>query len=288
MTENRSTIPTHVLFATDLGARCDRAQDRVIELVRKWNARLTVVHALELFDLTDDGQSSQIMAASNRAFATLRRDFGPLKDISCEFVVRHGRASDIVLEILNERKCDFVVGGPAGGGSLESLFVGSTVADLVWRAHVSVLVVRKKVRGPYRTIVVASDLSPASSTAIDACAALFPDADKTLFYAFDLPFRGPVDDKEKYKLLSGQNAAVDARRFLMDRLAEEASKIALKIEHGEPARLLASYATNFDTDLVVAGTHGRSGVLGALIGSVAQAILEQVPCDVMVVRPNGA
>ena len=167
-------IPAHVLFATDLGARCDRAQDRVIELVRRWHARLTVVHVLEIFDITDEDQSAHIIAARDRALATMRRDFEPLTDLSCEFVVRQGRASDVLLEILTERKCDFVVGGPAGSGSLETLFIGSTVSDLVRRARVSVLIVRKKVRGPYGTIVVASDLSLASAAAIGTSAALFP------------------------------------------------------------------------------------------------------------------
>lgn len=288
MSEQRSTVPRHVLFATDLGARCDRAQDRVIELARKWRARLTVVHALEILDVFDEDQSFRIDVARDRALAVMRRDFEPLKDLSSELVVQQGRASDVVIETLIERKCDLVVGGLAGSGSLETLFVGSTVSDLVRRARVPVLIVRKKVRGPYGTIVVASDLSPASSVAMDTAAVLFPSAGKTLFHAFDLPFRGFVDDKGGYELRTAQAATADARRFLADRLADKASKVALQIVCGDPAPLLASHVATFDADLVIAGTQGRTGLLGVLIGSVAQAILEQVPCDVMVVPPAGA
>jgi len=288
MSERRSTVPSHILFATDLGARCDRAQDRVIELARQWRARLTVVHALEILDVFDEDQSSRIAAARDRALAIMKRDFEPLKDTSSEFVVRQGRACDVVVETLIERKCDFAVGGLAGSGSLETLFVGSTVSDLVRRARVPVLIVRKRVRGPYGTIIVASDLSPASSAAMDAAAVLFPSAGKTLFHAFDLPFRGFVDDKGGYELRTAQAATEDARRFLADRLADGASKVALQIVYGDPAPLLASHVTSFDADLVVAGTQGRTGLLGVLIGSVARAILEQVPCDVMVVPPVDA
>lgn len=286
MSEQRPTVPRHVLFATDLGARCDRAQERAVELARKWRARLTVVHALEIFDISDRDQSAEIAAARDRALVDMRREFEPLKDLSSDFVVRQGRACDVLVETLIERQCDFVVGGPAGSGSLETLLVGSTVSDLVGRAHVPVLIVRKRVRGPYGTIVVASDLSPASSAALDAATILFPGAGRTLFHAFDLPFRGFADDKRGYETRSGENIAVDARRFLADRLGDEASKVALKIEYGDPAPLLASYAVSVGADLVIAGTYGRTGILGVLIGSVARAILEQVPCDVMVVPPQ--
>lgn len=39
--------PRHIIFATDFSARCDRAQDRAIQLAVQWQARLTAVHVIE-------------------------------------------------------------------------------------------------------------------------------------------------------------------------------------------------------------------------------------------------
>ena len=56
------------------------------------------------------------------------------------------------------------------------------------------------------------------------------------------------------------------------------------IDAGVPQQLLADYVVARDVDLVVVGTHGRSVIVEALIGSVAKAIMAAVPCDVLVVR----
>ena len=47
--------------------------------------------------------------------------------------------------------------------------------------------------------------------------------------------------------------------------------------------LLAS-ASQLDADLLVAGTHGRAGIARAALGSVAQDLLRQAPCDVLVAK----
>jgi len=43
-----------------------------------------------------------------------------------------------------------------------------------------------------------------------------------------------------------------------------------------------------DIELIVIGTHGRTGVQRALIGSVAERVVRHAPCLVMVVRPARA
>lgn len=40
--------PRHLIFATDLSARCDRARDRAVMLARLWKARLTAVRHRKL------------------------------------------------------------------------------------------------------------------------------------------------------------------------------------------------------------------------------------------------
>jgi nucleotide-binding universal stress UspA family protein len=67
--------------------------------------------------------------------------------------------------------------------------------------------------------------------------------------------------------------------------ADMAGKFDLIARRGDPVRGLQLLATEADTDLVIAGTHGCTGVSHAAVGSVASRILAEVPCDVLVV-PN--
>jgi universal stress protein A len=53
---------------------------------------------------------------------------------------------------------------------------------------------------------------------------------------------------------------------------------------GAPADEIVRYADSRDIDLIVMGTHGRSGVAHMVMGSVAEKVVREAPCPVLVVR----
>jgi nucleotide-binding universal stress UspA family protein len=56
---------------------------------------------------------------------------------------------------------------------------------------------------------------------------------------------------------------------------------------GNPFVEIAKYAKEKDIDLIVIGTHGRSALMHALMGSVAEKVVRKSPCPVLTVRPAG-
>ena len=59
---------------------------------------------------------------------------------------------------------------------------------------------------------------------------------------------------------------------------------AVMITSESPAREIANYANEQKMDLVVIGTHGRSGLSRLLIGSVAEKVVRLAPCPVLTVH----
>jgi nucleotide-binding universal stress UspA family protein len=59
--------------------------------------------------------------------------------------------------------------------------------------------------------------------------------------------------------------------------------VVTAIVNGRPAREIVDYTAQHDIDLVVMGTHGRTGVSRALLGSVAEAVVRRAPCPVLTV-----
>lgn len=83
------------------------------------------------------------------------------------------------------------------------------------------------------------------------------------------------------------------RRALEDELAPTVAELKemgfgvfLTLRFGEPAREILALAETEPVALVAMTTHGRTGLLEAMMGSVAAAVLHEAPVPVLLVRPD--
>jgi nucleotide-binding universal stress UspA family protein len=56
------------------------------------------------------------------------------------------------------------------------------------------------------------------------------------------------------------------------------------LEYGEPAECILKTAQEIGADLIVMGTHGRTGLSRLLMGSVAEHVVRKAPCPVLTIR----
>ena len=106
-------------------------------------------------------------------------------------------------------------------------------------------------------------------------------------YGERMMIRAGVADAEARHFLAGQREEV--RQELERALAPFHAHIASSRVHlvkGDPRVVIAEFATSHHTDLLVVGTVGRSGVAGRIIGNTAEAVLNQLPCSMLVVKPD--
>ena len=67
------------------------------------------------------------------------------------------------------------------------------------------------------------------------------------------------------------------------RPTESTIQVTHLLEEGEPAQVILGVASEQSCDLIVLGTHGRTGLRRALMGSVAEQVVRQAPCPVLTV-----
>jgi nucleotide-binding universal stress UspA family protein len=70
-------------------------------------------------------------------------------------------------------------------------------------------------------------------------------------------------------------------------LAATGARVFGHLRTGDASREIVQLASDLSADLIVVGTHGRTGIMKLLLGSVAQNVLTNASCPVLVVKPEG-
>lgn len=76
------------------------------------------------------------------------------------------------------------------------------------------------------------------------------------------------------------------KRFTEQHGALTLERVAVYVTSGYPAERIVALATAVDADIIVLGTHGRTGFKRIALGSVAEEVVRRAPCTVHVVRPR--
>lgn len=94
----------------------------------------------------------------------------------------------------------------------------------------------------------------------------------------------PVSDAELHDL---QNRAETAMQGLPEpEWLDGISQVKKIIQTGSPFVEIVRYARQQEIDMIVLGTHGRTGLAHVLIGSTAERVIRKAPCPVLTVRPE--
>ncbi len=188
---------------------------------------------------------------------------------------------------------DLVLVGSRGLSGLRRVLLGS-VAELVARyASCPVLVARPSGAGP---VVAATDLSDPSLPAIVRGAeeakrrnvALrvlhVVDLGPQLAWAPGAPFGAAPIAMQPDDIASIQSGAEERLRAAMTRAGVLGEARVLL---GDPTGAIVGNLEVEQAQLVVVGTHGRTGLSRLAIGSVAEKVIRAAPCSVLVVRHAG-
>jgi nucleotide-binding universal stress UspA family protein len=148
---------------------------------------------------------------------------------------------------------------------------------------------------PPRQILVAVDFSEQSRQALDYAAELARPfgAAIDLVHVWEVPAFFPTGgeagfgNKSMFEMLS--NGAQEALTNFTDEAKKRGISVrSARTEPGAPAYRVTEIAREGGYDLIVVGTHGRTGLTRVLLGSVAENVVRHAPCPVLAVRTRSA
>lgn len=291
--------PKTILLATDFSDNAAAATSWGVRLAAEFGSRLVVVHALQLAPppapefVALPAEYYEAIEASARIRledeAAAIREHGLTADL--ELIV--GPTVDGVLRAAASHRADLIVLGTRGHTGWRKLLLGSTAARIVRDARCPVLTVTPHAHGPrpIHKVLAATDFSVEASHAVRTSTDLVWRGGPHklgLLHAYRMPNEAVLLPAGMIlEALRSAAASADAR---LAEIAAELCSPDLVVDpigcRGYPPQVILEQAELLDVDLIAMGTHGRSGLDAAVLGSTVQNVIAHAHCPVLTVSSH--
>lgn len=288
-----------VLIASDLSEASNEAVQQGVQMAAGGEIGLCHVmpelgtHALWAQDYEDDVNKQ--LSLQPRVAEALRGQYtrlfpdGPTPEVFIEL----GSDYDQILHRAEAFRADVIALGTHGKKGLRRWLLGSVADQVVRAAHCDVLIARKSREG---AILAATDLTEPGLPAIESAAREATRRKRRLviMHAMEMPREGdaamgllgalPALDTPEVR----QSKRALAREIIVNALAHLRAEGQVVIADEDALEETLQLAKTLPTELIIVGTHGRSGLARVVLGSRASQIIEKAPCSVLVARHAGS
>lgn len=283
-----------IMFATDFSERSDRALRRAVIMAREHDAALEIVHVV------DDDRPRRIVDHevndARQLLGDLARSLKDLEDVSCTTQIVQDDPFAGIVKAVAKAQPDLLVIGPHRRQILRDAFVGTTAERTIRTASCPVLMVNGPPVGPWRRVLLTTDLSEIAAKAHKRFIGLGLDrrARPTVMNVFDAPalrlaMSESLGTEGQQAYLKGLDA--DARQALAAFMAQVGlghAETVVRSQETPVAGEILKAAEELKADLIVVATQGKGAVARMVLGSVAQQVLKDAQCDVLAIPPETA
>ncbi|MFT3698655.1 MAG: universal stress protein [Kofleriaceae bacterium] len=289
---------TKILCPTDFSPGADRALRLATRLARESNAELVIAHAWYIPPSAYSLEApfppfmvQQLIDDAHKGLDAAKRDAiaAGAPHVSTELL--NGSPWSCIVRQLEHEAFDLCVIGTHGRTGLARIFLGSVAEKVVRHARCSVMTVRPDGElQPFQHALVPTDFSEYAQRAVDLATEIIPPKGRiTLLHAIELPvaytnefpFADIVRELD-VEALTALGKTVEAARMKTTATLEAAARV------GYPGyEILTTLDDDRTIDLVIIGSHGRTGLSRAFLGSVAEKIVRHSRCPVLVARKRG-
>lgn len=215
--------------------------------------------------------------------------------VKLEGFLLRGRPASAIVDEAGAMEADLVVVGSRGHGTIATMVLGSTAAEVVDHATCPVLVARSNMIG---LVAFADDGSKSARHAETVVSAWPFFAGREISVVTVAEVAVPVaagftpglyDQVLESYTRSSETARAEVAeesRNAAHRLADAGFTATPVVLEGDPAAEIVRFATERGTGTIVMGTRGHTGLARLFLGSVARNVLLHAPCSVLIVRPG--
>ncbi len=294
-----------ILVPLDGSDLSEKALVTAVSIARKLNSDLMLMHVIPQRNMPVPEYSEAGYDQFINRFDTKYEDWANnylnevknrYEDISNR-ISTHVEVGHVAYRLLEtSNNVDLIVISTHGYSGLTKWILGSVTERIIGHANCPVLVVKGD--QPINKILLPLDGSDYSEVAIEPAIGISNafGGELTCFHVIEPPNDVPNSlvarlgnvDPNWDRWITDHHDEYARKYFktLSKTLAnEENGEIDMVLRKGVPADSILTYADEEDIDLIVMSTHGRSGIKKWLLGSVAERVIEKLPCHLLIIRP---
>lgn len=276
-----------VVVPTDFSEGGQLALERALRLPLAPKAKLTLLHVLP-DDIPGRLRKEALVEAERSVEKAAARasQLAMTQGLKLTVVsdVLEGDAATQILKRAHTVEADVIVLGRHGRRSLVNLLLGSTAAKIARNGDVPVLVVKGQPLGAYRRAIVAVQINKSAERLLKLVKPYVEEAlDLGVVHASSVPYEEyvllEVGDASRLRELAEKDAAKTLQALVRKSGLVRAES---KVTPGDARVRILEEAKSRSSELIVVGTRGLTGVKRIVLGSVAEWILANAPCDVLI------
>lgn len=268
----------------DITAMGRRVADRARILAEEGDATVNLVHVLEpVGEAMIDPGLARLMRGHQTSEAHKTAEWlSERTDVEVKLdVVKGSPAWELSSRA---KKADLIL---LGSSTVDAFTAGPTTRRVAHMALSDVLVVRRQPRVPYRRIIAAVDFSESSRVAVEHALSMASDAEVTVLYSLPSRFDDLLVDaglfREEMDASRGERLEA-ARDRMLEFCQEWNGEVRTMVTDGPPTETIDEAVRRRGADLVVVGSRGATATRMVLLGNVAEGLVAQAPCDVLIAR----
>ena len=275
-----------ILCATDLSPGCEGAVHRAGMLAQQHGAQLALLHVLDPVLFLEQEQEHVIARLRSQAAPPL----WPF-EATPTIEVRTGPVANVIRNVAEEAGAELIIMGAQRRRAVGDAVAGTTVERVLRSSGPAVLLVNGDPLNTYRNVLLALDPSPASARAVQIAESLFlgDGARASVVHAYVSPYEGMLAHAGVSDLAIARYSEHWRREArvqivaLLGNVSADANRYDIVLQSAAPFATITKAVERNNPDLVIVGTRGLGRLRRMLLGSVANRVLREMQCDVLVV-----
>jgi len=281
-----------ILFPTDGSDAAETALDAAIAAADAHDATLHVLYVADTNQpslANIQGEVTDVLEGEGRDIVDDAAGRARNAGVDTVAEVVQGGPSRTICEYVDDRGIDLVVMGTRGSRDIERIILGSVTERVVRNGAAPVLVVPPESDREYppESILVGTDGSEGSDAAVDEGLEIAEAAGATLHVVSVLESNVLGIDVGSSRIAEAREQR-DEELFgpVRERADDRGVAAETAIEEGDVVDRLDAYVDDNGIDLVVVGTHGRTGIDKRILGSVTENLMRSASVPVLSVRAS--